>query len=165
MFPTQRMSYFLLYGILFLPLTSCHLFESTKVPKQDIVTASSWSAQDIGPSFDACDGLDQEAMENCFETTITSSLQDYLNTQLPEANVQFEETVTITLKVDTEGFISISDAAISYALADALPEFEAILYEAVDLLPQAKPAIKSNVGAFVEISFDLPIRILAQEQN
>ncbi|MEK9851935.1 MAG: hypothetical protein VW441_03005, partial [Flavobacteriaceae bacterium] len=107
----------------------------------------------------------QEVMKNCFETTITSSLQDYLNSQLPEANVQFEETVTITLKVDTEGFISISDAAISYALADALPEFEAILYEAVDLLPQAKPAIKSNVGAFVEISFDLPIRILAQEQN
>ena len=100
MFSTQRMSYFLLYGILFLPFTSCHLFESTKVPKQNIITASSWSPQDIGPSFGACDGLDQEAMENCFETTITSSLQDYLNSQLPEANVQFEETVTITLKVD-----------------------------------------------------------------
>lgn len=165
MFHTRNTTYFSLFIVFFLLFTGCHLFESTAVPIQEIEKASSWSAQDIGPSFVECDGLDQEEMKNCFESTLSSVLQDYLNTYLPEANKQFEETLTVTLKVDTEGLIFISEVAPSSDLVNAIPEFEAILYEAVDRLPQAKPAIKSNVGTFVEIEFDLPIRILAQEQN
>lgn len=161
----QRHFFITLLSILLFQFTDCHLFESTEVPRQEIERASLWSKQDIGPSFEQCDGLDSQAMGNCFETTITSTIQDYLNTFLPEALYRLDEKINIVFKIDTEGIITISEAEISSALAEAVPEFETILYQAVDQLPQAKPAIKSNVGTLVEIEFNLPIRIRAQEEN
>ena len=61
--------------------------------------------------------------------------------------------------------ISLSEANFSTALLDAIPNFELILMDAVYALPKANPAIKSNGGVYVEVLFQLPIRILAYPQS
>lgn len=152
--------------VLFLfQLTSCHLFESPAVTTKEINEASAWSSQDIGPSFDSCDELEAEEMMNCFQGVITSTISDYLNQNLPEANSQIDEEFLVSIIVDQQGNISLENADYSNVLRDALPDIETILLDAVYQLPQAKPAVKSNVGTYVETEFQLPIRILAQQSN
>jgi hypothetical protein len=152
--------------VLFLfQLTGCHLFESTEVSTKEIKEASSWSSQDIGPSFDSCSELQGAELRDCFQEVVTTTLSDYLNQNLPEATLQIDEEFVVGIKVDQEGYISLQNADFSNALRDALPDIETILTDAIYQLPQAKPAVKSNVGTFVETEFQLPIRIVAQESN
>jgi hypothetical protein len=156
---------FFLMTILVFQFTACHFFESIEVTQKEIAKASEWSSQDIGPSFEACENLDEDLKMNCFKETLTSYLSAYLNQNIPEAKTQIEEEITVTLKVDQEGMISLSEANFSTALLDAIPNFELILMDAVYALPKANPAIKSNVGVYVEVLFQLPIRILAYPQS
>ena len=152
--------------VLFLfQLTSCHLLESTIVTAKEINDASAWSSQDIGPSFDSCDELEAEEMMKCFQAVITTTISDYLNENLPEAYEQIDEEFLVSIKVDKEGYISLENANYSNVLRNAFPEIETILLDAVYQLPQGKPAVKSNVGTYVETEFQLPIRILAQQSN
>ena len=49
---------------------------------------------------------------------------------------------------------------------NALPDIETILLRMqYTNCHKAKPAVKSNVGTFVETEFQLPIRILAQQST
>jgi hypothetical protein len=104
-------------------------------------------------------------MNTCFKEIVTSTIKEFLLKTTPVASQRIEEEVLATLRVDEKGYFSLMTVDISNALRDALPDFEKILKDAVNQLPQAKPAIKSNVGIFVVSEFQLPIRILAQESN
>ena len=146
-------------------LTNCHLFEPTAVSNQEITVASKWSSEDIGPSFEACDRLDVEAMKNCFKEIVSTNLSDYLSVALVGANQSIEEEFLVRIEIDQEGYFSLGEVDFSNVLLDAIPSIGTILNDAVYQLPQAKPAIKSNVGAFVSSQFQLPIRIVAQESN
>ena len=44
---------------------------------------------------------------------------------------------------------------------DAIPNLEEQLLAAISMIPQAEPAIKTNVGAFVSTKMVLPIMIVA----
>tara|TARA_B100001173_G_C15712611_1_gene430911 strand:+ start:104 stop:601 length:498 start_codon:yes stop_codon:yes gene_type:complete len=146
-------------------LIGCHFFESTKVSSQEIETASKWSSNDIGPSFDACDNLEGEELSNCFKDIISSTLIEYFTSSILESNSSIEEELTLVIKIDQEGNISFGDLDFSNNLIDAIPDIENIFSEAIYQLPQAKPAIKSNVGAFVATQFQLPVVISAQQPN
>ena len=145
--------------------TACHLFESTKVSNQEIAKASKWSANDIGPNFNACDGLEGSEATTCFKNTISTSISEYLFDNLSVANQTIEEELFLLLRVDEEGFISLDKVDLSNALRDAIPDLEQILTDAILQLPQAIPAIKSNVGTYVSTEFQLPVRIIAQESK
>lgn len=148
-----------------LSLTSCHLFESTKISAKEILTASEWSSNDIGPSFDSCEPLEGEELTNCFKNIISTTLKDYLNSSIPEVNQSIQEEILLVLKIDQEGNINFGEIDLPESLIDAIPDIKNILSDAIYQLPQAKPAIKSNVGAFVVTEFQLPILIFAQESN
>jgi len=81
------------------------------------------------------------------------------------ANQTIEEELFLSLRVDEEGFISLDKVDLSNALRDAIPDLEQILTNAILQLPQAIPAIKSNVGTYVSTEFQLPVRIIAQESK
>ena len=151
--------------ISFFMFSGCNLFESTTVSSQEIAKASSWTSTDIGPSFEVCEGKEADEMNTCFKEIVTSTIKEFLLKTTPVASQRIEEEVLATLRVDEKGYFSLMTVDISNALRDALPDFEKILKDAVNQLPQAKPAIKSNVGIFVVSEFQLPIRILAQESN
>jgi len=161
---TPHTSLYLMFPV-FLFFTSCHLFESTQVSTKEIAKASEWSAQDIAPSFDVCEGLEGNDNEVCFKELIITTVSDYLNNNIPEANRQIEEVLLLTITVDKEGYVSLKDVDFSNAILEAIPNLNNILVDAIYQLPQAKPAIKSNVGSFVVAEFQLPIRIVAQELN
>ena len=95
----SRYTYILFVSFLFL---GCHLFESTKVPKKEIKSASSWSEKDQGPNFSECDDFenDQEK-KDCFESIISNSILDYLDENPLESSEFISEEIGISGKCQT----------------------------------------------------------------
>ena len=61
----------------------------------------------------------------------------------------------MTLKVDTIGKFSLDDLS---ALGKLNSTSKDIIKNAVENIPNALPAIKTNVGEFVEVTFNLPFK-------
>ena len=77
------------------------------------------------------------------------------------ANGDIDEEILLVIKIDKEGFFSLSEVQNSRNAIEFLPDIEGLLSDAVISLPQALPATKTNVGTFVETKFTLPIQIIA----
>ena len=155
-----RYIYLSIVSFLFL---GCHLFESTKVPSKEIKSASSWSDKDQGPNFSECDDFenDQEK-KDCFESIISNSILDYLDQNPLESNESISEEINIVLKIDKEGYFSLEEFNGSNKIDEAIPTLKEQLEIAVSLIPQAQPAVKTNVGTFVSTRLSLPIMITAE---
>ena len=149
--------------IILLLFSGCHLFESTKVSSKEIKTASSWSEKDQGPNFNECDDFenDQEK-QDCFESVISNSILDYLDQNLLESSESISEQINIVLKIDKEGYFSLEEYNGSSKIDQAIPSLKEQLEIAVNLIPQAQPAVKTNVGTFVSTKLNLPILISAE---
>ncbi|MDA9572304.1 hypothetical protein N9R44_02950, partial [Flavobacteriaceae bacterium] len=111
----------------------------------------------------SCDTLEVDEMKNCFREIVSTTIEEYLSSIIFEANNSVQEELLVLIQVDQEGYFSLVEVDFSSALVEAIPNIENILSDAINQLPQAKPAVKSNVGSFVVSQFQLPIRILAQE--
>ena len=142
----------------------CHLFESTKVPASEIKKASTWSEDDQHPSFPECEDLSGDALTDCFQQVIQMAIADALPPESLMATEPIEEEVTLVLIVDKNGSFSLESFEASRRLESALPDLEGQLQMVIEGLPQAQPAMKTNVGVPVQVSFELPIRISAQPQ-
>ena len=144
-------------------LLGCHLFESTKVPSKEIKSASSWSEKDQGPNFSECDDFenDQEK-KDCFESIISNSILDYLDQNLLESSESISEEINIVLKIDKEGYFSLEEFNGSNKIDEVIPTLKEQLETAVSYIPQAQPAVKTNVGTFVSTRLSLPIMITAE---
>ena len=62
----------------------------------------------------------------------------------------------MTLRIDTIGNFSLTNLLPKDKLDKKLV---LIIQEAVEKLPNALPAIKTNVGEFVEVKFNLPFKL------
>ncbi|MGY8966491.1 MAG: hypothetical protein ACKVHJ_04750, partial [Flavobacteriales bacterium] len=76
-----------------------------------------------------------------------------------------DEEVVLNLLIDKEGLITLESVDASNYILDAIPNMENSLITAINLLPQAQPAVKTNVGTLVTTSIKLPLKIFAQEEN
>ena len=150
-------------SVLVFSLSGCHLFESTTVHKSEIKKASSWSDKDQGPTFESCQGLEGAENQSCFESILSSSILDYFLLNPLESSENIEEEILITLRVDAEGYFSLEDIGSSDRIMETIPNLESSLINAVDQLPKAQPALKTNVGTHVATSFQLPLKIDAQQ--
>tara|TARA_B100001769_G_scaffold69780_1_gene52099 strand:- start:1697 stop:2179 length:483 start_codon:yes stop_codon:yes gene_type:complete len=154
---------FLGIGVAIQMFLGCQLFESNKVTPQEIKSASTWSEKDQEPSFSDCDGFDQAIdKKNCFESMISNSIMDYISENPWESSQYIDEEIVLNLHIDKEGYFSLQDIERSKAIADAIPNMDESLEIAVSQIPQAQPAIKTNVGVFVATTLQLPIMISAQ---
>ena len=154
---------FLAIGIAIQMFLGCQLFESKKVTSQEIKSASSWSEKDQEPSFTDCDGFDQAIdKKNCFESMISYSIMDYISENPWESSKYIDEEIVLNLHIDKEGYFSLQDIERSKEISDAIPNMDESLEIAVSQIPQAQPAIKTNVGVFVATTLKLPIMISAQ---
>ena len=155
----MRYRYIYLSIISFLFL-GCHLFESTKVPSKEIKSASSWSDKDQGPNFIECSDFenDQEK-KDCFESIISNTILDYLDQNPLESSESISEEINIVFKIDKEGYFSLEEFNGSNKINEAIPTLKEQLEIAVSLIPQAQPAVKTNVGTFVSTRLSLPIMI------
>jgi len=146
-------SYFLVSG--------CFFFEDTTVSQAEIQKSSSWNEADQPPTFDFCDKTDTAAQWDCFEAEVTQNMQYYFETNPLVAAHSLMEEITLTLVVTKEGQIVLDEVALSNTLRDNIPALEDELYNAIDQLPRALPAIKTNVGETVDTQFQLPLLIQA----
>ena len=109
MYSNSNLSLTVLFGLFLLSLSSCHLFESTKVPAKEIKTASSWSEKDQSPSFESCEGLNPEDQVSCFEEMIAFTVLDYINENPWVASENIDEEVVLNLLIDKEGLIWVGN--------------------------------------------------------
>ena len=152
-----------LFFIPFFIITSCNLFKSNKVPSSEIKSASSWSVNDEKPSFNECEDLDKKESFNCFESIVSESILKYISEEIIEVNGEIDEEIKIVINVDKEGFFSLLSIDASDFVKNTIEGIDEIIENAVYNIPQALPAVKVNVEEYVNIKFELPIRILSQE--
>ena len=165
MYSNSKLYLTVLFGLFFLSLSSCHLFESTKVSAKEIKTASSWTKKDQAPSFESCEGLSSDDQVSCFEEMLAFTILDYINENPWVASENIDEEVVLNLLIDKEGLISLESVDASNYILNAIPDLENSLITAINSLPQAQAAVKTNVGALVTTSIKLPLKIIAQEEN
>ena len=124
-----------------------------KVPQSEIESASSWTINDQPPSFPECENLEIDNQLICFRNKIEMEMNSFLEDKVfPLDTIEY----VLTLRIDTIG---------NFRLTNLLPKDKLdkklvlIIQEAVEKLPNALPAIKTNVGEFVEVKFNLPFKL------
>ncbi len=144
-------SYSCLLFIIF-TLISCE-YGSFQVSESEINLASSWNENDQLPSFPICESFDSNDQLNCFKNKIEFEMNNYLQDKVfPIDTLQY----ILTLKIDTIGNFSL----FKLEPLDKLNKESLLLIEqAITRIPKALPAIKTNVGEFVEVTFNLPFRL------
>lgn len=154
---------FLLIVISLLTFSGCHLFDSNKVSSKEIEAASAWSEKDQEPIFTDCEGFEKSIdIKNCFESMISNTIMDYIAENPWETTENIDEEIILNLHIDKEGYFSLDELERSNKISNAIPNLKESLEMAVSLIPQAQPAIKTNVGTFVSTTLKLPIMISAQ---
>ena len=124
-----------------------------KVSQSEIESASSWTINDQPPSFPECENLDIDNQLICFRNKIEMEMNSFLEDKVfPLDTTEY----VLTLRIDTIGNFSLTNLLPKDKLDKKLV---LIIQEAVEKLPNALPAIKTNVGEFVEVKFNLPFKL------
>ena len=154
------------FSLLFIAslFVGCEYFSTTTHTPAQIKQASAWSEEDQLPGFESCQDVPEEDRFLCFKNTISSAVNNALYEETLISNQQLEDEIVLKIGVDKEGVISLLEIDNTATVLDALPTLSTILEDAIDALPLAIPAKKSNVGIAVDTQLKLPIRITASEQ-
>lgn len=145
-------SFFTIVLFLILSILSCDS-NNIKIPESEIISASNWSENDQFPTFSECENLIIEEQVNCFTNTIENDMNNYLNDKIfPVDNTEY----ILTIIIDSEGNFNLLQVTPNENLDEDLIS---ILKQSVKNVRKALPAIKTNVGEFVEVKFDLPFKL------
>ena len=124
-----------------------------KVSQSEIESASSWTINDQPPSFPECENLIMEDQLDCFRDKIEIEMSNFLdNKTFPLDSTEYK----LTLKIDIKGSFSLDNLSPQNKLDN---KSFLIIQEAVEQLPNALPAIKTNIGEFVEVKFSIPFKL------
>mgnify|MGYP001308520873 FL=1 len=148
----MNIKFFLVWSFIVIMIVSCDSINMS-VPDSEIESASSWSVNDQPPSFPECENLKNNQHLDCFRNIIEIEINDFLNDKIfPLDSNQY----ILTLKIDTLGKFSLDKLNPSNELDNTSVN---LIKSAVDNIPNALPAIKTNVGEFVEVTFNLPFKL------
>ena len=151
--------------ILFFVVQGCEYFNTTTITSKQIKDQSLWNDKDQAPSFDDCNDLEGEDNLTCFKETISDNISYALSQYDFITSEPLDREVVFVIEIDLEGYFSLVNVEDEYDVISKIDslytEFESI----VASLPQALPAIKTNVGIKVKTKLKLPIRIIASPQE
>ncbi len=148
----MNIKFYMIWFLMITTLLSCNS-NFLQVSDSEIEIASSWSINDQPPTFPLCENLKNNEHLNCFRNIIEEEINNFLFDKIfPVDSSEF----TITLKIDTIGKFTLDKISPSDKL-DSLSIN--MIRSAVENIPPALPAIKTNVGEFVEVSFNLPFKL------
>ena len=147
-----------LFYLIFFIITSCSYFEIETISKKQIIEQSKWSSNDQYPSFPECEDLENEDQKDCFDSTVNYLIQDYINTIEFQSDKSLDIKFNLTIEISKDGVFKLIDFE-NENLGSQIPNFNNIIKEAVDSLPKALPAVKTNVGVYVATKFTLPIEL------
>jgi len=152
-------------SLMFILFQGCEYFNTTTISPKQVKEQSLWSENDQAPSFSECDGLEGDANAECFKNMITERLTSILAEYNFTSDTILNEEVILTLELDTEGYFSLGEFEDDADVLFQIESLSDILDEAVSALPQALPAVKTNVGVKVKTQLTLPVRIIASPQE
>ncbi|MGY8948340.1 MAG: hypothetical protein ACKVJM_08085 [Flavobacteriales bacterium] len=151
--------------ILFFVVQGCEYFNTTTITSKQIKDQSLWNDKDQAPSFEDCNDLEGEDNLTCFKETISDNISYALSQYDFITSEPLDREVVFVIEIDLEGYFSLVNVEDEYDVISKIDslytEFESI----VASLPQALPAIKTNVGIKVKTKLKLPIRIIASPQE
>ena len=148
----MNIKFFLVWSFIVIMIVSCDSINMS-VPDSEIESASSWSVNDQPPSFPECENLKNNQHLDCFRNIIEIEINNFLNDKIfPLDSNQY----ILTLKIDTLGKFSLDKLNPSNELDNTSVN---LIKSAVDNIPNALPAIKTNVGEFVAVTFNLPFKL------
>ena len=151
--------------ILFFVVQGCEYFNTTTITSKQIKDQSLWNDKDQAPSFEYCNDLEGEDNLTCFKETISDNISYALSQYDFITSEPLDQEVVFVIGIDLEGYFSLVNVEDEYDVISKIDslytEFETI----VASLPQALPAIKTNVGIKVKTKLKLPIRIIASPQE
>ena len=148
----MNIKFFLVWSFIVIMIVSCDSINMS-VPDSEIESASSWSINDQPPSFPECENLKNNQHLDCFRNIIEIEINNFLNDKVfPLDSNQY----ILTLKIDTIGKFSLDKLNPSNELDNTSVN---LIKSAVNNIPNALPAIKTNVGEFVEVTFNLPFKL------
>jgi len=140
----------------------CNFIDTKKVSYEEIQLASTWSENDQPPSFEQCDVLlDLYDQKKCFEENLLNMIYSSLVTLKVQSSEPFDSEIIVVIKIDENGLFSIDKLDDSDGLFNKVTDLEKQIIKIVKSLPKALPAIKTNVGSYVNVKFTLPIKIKA----
>ena len=123
-----------------------------KVSESEILSASSWSKNDQLPTFEECVDLNADKGLLCFRNIIETEMNEFMSDKtFPLDTTQYR----LTIKIDSEGNFILDKLSPDNKLD---VESLTILKDAVSGIKKALPAVKTNVGEYVEVKFNLPFR-------
>ena len=145
----MNIKFYLVWLLIIFATVSCDT-NNVRVSDSEIESASAWSINDQPPTFPQCENLKNNEHLDCFKNIIEVEINSFLNDKVFPADTS---EFILTLKVDTIGKFSLDDLS---ALGKLNSTSKDIIKNAVENIPNALPAIKTNVGEFVEVTFNLP---------
>jgi hypothetical protein len=147
----MNIKFYLVWLLIIFATVSCDT-NNVRVYDSEIESASAWSIKDQPPTFPQCENLKNNEHLDCFKNIIEVEINSFLNDKVFPADTS---EFILTLKVDTIGRFSLDDLS---ALGKLNSTSKDMIKNAVENIPNALPAIKTNVGEFVEVTFNLPFK-------
>ena len=147
----MNIKFYLVWLLIIFATVSCDT-NNVRVSDSEIESASAWSINDQPPTFPQCENLKNNEYLDCFKNIIEFEINSFLNDKVFPADTS---EFILTLKVDTIGRFSLDDLS---ALGKLNSTSKDMIKNAVENIPNALPAIKTNVGEFVEVTFNLPFK-------
>ena len=140
----------------------CDFIDTKKVSYEEIKLASTWSENDQPPSFEQCDVLlELIDQQKCFEENLLNSIYSSFSLLKVESLEPFISEIILVIKIDEKGLFSIVEFHDSDEVFKKIKSLEKQIINIVNNLPKALPAIKTNVGSYVNVKFTIPIKIKA----
>ena len=131
--------------------------------------AEELAIESFSKAFDQLDRFDEKYSFKSWLITIAKNhhIDRYrrfknLSENFQDSSLSISEEINIVLKIDKEGYFSLEEYNGSSKIDQAIPSLKEQLEIAVSLIPQAQPAVKTNVGTFVSTKLNLPILITAE---
>lgn len=155
---------------------SCNYFENKKIHVNDEMVEEKLrkidkTQVDKYPIFNDCESIngDIEAEKNCFITTLSNHITNYLIQQNLILEEEFESAFELLVEVDKNGALLIKSYTIDNHTKEIIPNIETLISDSLSSLPKIYPAIKKlpsaddNVGELVPVTtqFIIPIKIIA----
>lgn len=161
---TYKFSLLVLFYSLIINFQACNFIDTRQVSQNEIKKASQWSKTDQVPSYNECEKFKTlEDQKKCFQEKLVDLIYSGLTNKELESKEEVNSELIIQIKINENGNFSLDSIVDPYNIIGKIPKLKKYINETIQNLPDAMPAIKTNVGMFVNVKFSLPIKIISNK--
>ncbi len=148
-------------GLSIFIMFSCDNFVLKKENKEEIIKEElkklNRSEVEEPPLFESCKEKPDEALELCFQNTITKHFHDHLAKQTIKIKQPIDDTLWIPLLITKDGQIILEDFELPDIIKTEIPNLNEIFQKGIETLPKVEPAHTRSTP--VTTRYKLPVII------